>query len=76
MPAGLKRHLGMDDDPSWIVISELNDFVWPSPDLRPVPGKPDRYDYGVLPPTFFLKLQEAIFARLQTKKISVVPRTA
>ena len=75
MPPGLKRHLGLDDQPSWIVISELNDFVWPGPDLRPIPGKTDRYDYGVLPPSFFRKLQEAIFARITAKKLGIVPRT-
>jgi hypothetical protein len=38
MPPGLKRHLGLDDQPSWIVITELNDFVWPGVDLVPIPG--------------------------------------
>lgn len=75
MPAGLKRHLGLDSERSWIVVSELNDFVWPGPDLRPVPGKPESYDYGVLPPKFFRKVQEAIFARLRAKKLGVVTRT-
>ncbi len=75
MPPGLKRHLGLDGEPSWIVVSELNDFVWPGPDLRPIPGKPDRFYNGVLPPTFFRKLQEAIFERLKTKNIGIVPRT-
>ena len=75
MPPGLKRYLGLDDAPSWIVISELNDFVWPGPDLRPLPGKTDRFDYGVLPPTFFRKLQEAIFNRLRVRKVGIVPRT-
>jgi hypothetical protein len=65
----------VDDNPSWIVISELNDFVWPGPDLRPIPGKTDCFDYGVLPPAFFRKLQEAIFDRLRMKKIGIVPRT-
>ena len=75
VPPGLKRHLGLDDDPSWIVISERNRFVWPGPDLRPIPGTTDRFDYGVLPPTFFRKLQEAVFERLRAKKLGVVPRT-
>ena len=75
IPPGLKRHLGLDDDPSWIVISELNDFVWPGPDLRAIPGKTDCFDYGVLPPAFFRKLQEAIFDRLRMKKVGIVPRT-
>ena len=75
LPPEIKRRLGLDDALSWIVISELNDFVWPGPDLRPVPGKTDRFDYGVLSPAFFRKLQEAIFARLRAKKIAIVART-
>lgn len=52
MRPGLKRHLGLDDQPSWIVISELNDFVWPRVDLAPIRGtSPPRYDYGVIPPS-------------------------
>ncbi len=74
-PYHLKRHLGLDDAPSWIVISERNRFVWPGPDLRPIPGRTDRFDFGVLPPAFFRKLQEAIFDRLRVKTISIVPRS-
>ncbi len=36
MPAALKAHLGLDDAPSWIVVTETNDFLWPGPDLRPI----------------------------------------
>lgn len=75
MPPGLKRHLGLDDTPSWIVISERNRFTWPGPDLRPIPGSSDRFDYGVLPPTFFRKLQEAIFERIRARKLGDVPRS-
>ncbi len=75
LPPGLKRHLGLDADPSGIVVSELNDFVWPGPDLRPIPGKEGRFDYGVLPPAIFRKLQEAIFARLRSRKTGIVTRT-
>jgi hypothetical protein len=35
----------------------------------------DRFDYGVLPPTFFRKLQETIFDRIRAKKFGDVPRT-
>lgn len=76
LPPGLKRHLGLDDAPSWIVVTELNDFVWPGPDLHPIPGKQGRFDYGVLPPAYFRKLQEAIFERLKSRKVGVVTRTS
>lgn len=38
IPAETKNRLGLDSEPSWIVLSEGNEFMWPGPDLRPVPG--------------------------------------
>jgi len=52
IPAVVKRHLGLDDERSWIVIVEGNEFDWPGYDLRKI-GHSDRYDYGSLPPGFF-----------------------
>src|SRR5215469_1421995 len=48
MPAQVKRHLGLDDDRSWVVVSEGNEFLWPGFDLRKRPHS-NRYDYGFLP---------------------------
>jgi hypothetical protein len=43
IPHGVKRRLGLDDQPSWIVTSELNRFIWPGYDLQPIArGKPDK----------------------------------
>ena len=36
IPPAVKRRLGLDEARSWIVVSEINRFVWPGPDLRPV----------------------------------------
>lgn len=42
-------------------MTETNDFLWPGPDLCPLPGtKPNRYDYGMLPPRFFTHIREKI----------------
>lgn len=38
IPRALKVHLGLDDQRSWIMVNETNDFLWPGPDLRPIPG--------------------------------------
>jgi hypothetical protein len=38
IPAAIKRHLGLDDLPSWFDVDEFNVFTWPGFDLRPVPG--------------------------------------
>jgi len=48
----VKRHLGLDDRRSWIVVTEGNEFIWPGYDLRRLPNT-DRYDYGFLPPRLF-----------------------
>lgn len=58
IPPAVKRHLGLDDARSWVVISEGDRFVWPGYDLRKVPGT-DSYDYGFLPPRFFQQVLAA-----------------
>ncbi len=60
-PAALKKHLGLDNLPSWIVVSETNDFLWPGSDLRPRRGiTPALFDYGMLPPRFFAHVRDRI----------------
>ena len=76
VPAALKAHLGLDDLPSWIVVTETNDFLWPGPDLRPVPGTmPSRYDYGMLPPKFFSHLRGKILEAHRRRHLSRVQRS-
>jgi hypothetical protein len=49
-PAHVKADLGLDDDPAWIVTTEANAFIWPGPDIRPVPNrKPSSPIYGKVP---------------------------
>lgn len=36
IPPVTKRRLGLDDERSWIVLTESNRFVWPGPDVRSV----------------------------------------
>ena len=31
IPAKVKRHLRLDDAPSWAILTEWNEFVWPRP---------------------------------------------
>ena len=48
--AATKARLGLDDQQSWIVTTELNRFTWPGPDLRPISrDKPDTFAYGSVP---------------------------
>ena len=75
-PAVVKRHLGLDEARSWIVVSEINRFVWPGPDLRPVSRtEPDRFEYGFLPPALFRQVLERFEATVAARRLRTVPRT-
>ena len=73
IPENVKRHLGLDDAPSWVIVSEGDQFVWPGYDLRKTRGS-DRYDYGFLPPKFFGSVLVAFRAWHETQKITLTPR--
>ncbi len=63
IPASVARTLGLDGERQWMRIDELNAFGWPGYDLRPLPGQPGRYDYGMLPQALFETLKTAILER-------------
>jgi hypothetical protein len=76
IPAAVKVHLGLDEHRSWAVVSETNDFLWPGPDLRPVPGgTPARIDYGMLPPRLFAHIRDKILLAHLRRKLTIVPRS-
>jgi len=76
IPTATKQRLGLDTERSWIVISEVNEFVWPGPDLRPLPGRDQStIVYGVLPPKFFDHVRDRFLARIGRDKDAPVHRT-
>ncbi len=74
IPAATCKALGLDDGRHWLRLDELNRFAWPGFDLRPIPGKPSRCDYGMLPPGLFAKLRDGILARQKAKPRRIVRR--
>lgn len=74
IPQAIKKHLGLDDDRSWIIIAEGNEFIWPGFDLRKVPNK-DEYDYGFLPPRLFEKIRDAFVEFARRDQTKVTPRS-
>ena len=71
-----KARLGLDSERSWIMLDEGNDFAWPGPDLRPVPGQgPDSVAYGFLPPRLFHAVRQRFLARVCAKQAGLVRRT-
>jgi hypothetical protein len=73
IPNAVKRHLELDDEPSWIVVSEGNEFLWPGYDLRKR-SAPERYDYGFLPPRLFDKVRRAFLAWHRRGRLQRTPR--
>lgn len=50
IPPKVMKHLRLDADAAWVMITEWNRFPWPGPDLRKTPeGEPD---YGFVPNAF------------------------
>jgi hypothetical protein len=63
VPEATRKRLGLDSEPCWVITTELNKFVWPGPDLRPVPNTNRKeWAYGFLPGTFFEKVKASILA--------------
>ncbi|MBI3676754.1 MAG: hypothetical protein HY243_09080 [Proteobacteria bacterium] len=70
VPQRVRTHLGLGDDRSWISLGTLNRFVWPGPDLRPVPGrKPANALYGYIPQ----KLLDAVKALAMAELSKRIP---
>ena len=72
LPMAVKRHLGLDDQRSWVILDEVNEFGWPGFDLRYIARSRDTYEYGFLPPRLFDQLvakMGEVWARKQGKAI-------
>ena len=55
IPARVGRALGLDDAPSWVVVSEYNVDRWPNGGLAPLPGRPGVFSHGFIPPRLFAR---------------------
>ena len=74
MPPSVKRHLGLDKERSWIVLTELNRFIWPGPDIRPAPGSDSPF-YDALPDWLYERVREGIVRRVEAGRLKVTKRT-
>lgn len=76
IPPDVKARLGLEPgEASWIVCSELNEFEWPGPDLRPISRTGD-WRYGKLPDRLFLQVARLLRIAAGAKRLRVVPRTS
>jgi hypothetical protein len=57
IPHKVRRALGLDEAPSWALVSDHNVDEWPNAGLTPVPGRPDVWSYGFIPPGLFAQIK-------------------
>lgn len=75
LPQPTTTRLGLDGNRSWVIVSEGNDFVWPGPDLRFLPGQgAETAAYGYLPPVVFRAVRDRFLARYRERRIELVQR--
>jgi hypothetical protein len=66
VPPMTKARLGLDGERSWVILDHANEFVWPGPDVRPVPGRePATIYYGPLPPAFYGAIKQKLLGLLR-----------
>jgi hypothetical protein len=76
LPQAVKKHLGLDAQRSWVVLSESNLFDWPGPDLRRIGDCDDSsVAYGFLPPRLFVELRRRFLALEAAARSRRVQRT-
>ena len=76
IPTLVKRRLGLDDERSWIVLTEANRFIWPGPDLRPSTlGDSASVTYGALPFALFENIRTKFIAAIRARRAGMVPRS-
>lgn len=75
VPPAVKRRLGLDSEQSWIIAADLNRFVWPGVDLRPVGVDERTYAYGLLPAALYDQLRLRVLALARAGRAALTRRT-
>ena len=74
IPAKVKRAIGLDDAPSWVIVSEHNIDEWPNGGLSPAPGKSGAFAYGFIPPGLFAQIKASFLDLARQGKGGAVRR--
>jgi hypothetical protein len=70
LPQRTKARLGLDGERSWVILDHMNEFVWPGPDIRPVPGQePATIYYGPLPPALYEDIKHRLLGLLRQGRV-------
>jgi hypothetical protein len=74
IPATVRAALGLDDAPSWVIVSEHNVDEWPNAGLAPLPGRPGVFSYGFIPPGLFAQVKAKFLELYEKGRIGGVRR--
>ena len=72
VPPDLKRSLGLDDQPSWVITSEVNTVNWS--DRRFVKTPSGQWEYGVFPRELMEEIRDRMMVRIRAGSMDVVNR--
>jgi hypothetical protein len=73
VPVAVKRHLGLDVDVrSWVIVDEVNEFVWPGFDLAP--DSQGRLIYGFVPPQLYERIRAGVLDAAKAGRLARVSR--
>lgn len=74
IPRNVRERLGLDRERGWIVLTELNRFIWPGPDIRVAPGQSSPV-YDAIPDWLFFEVRDAIVRHHAGGGLKVIKRT-
>ncbi|MCC7049057.1 MAG: hypothetical protein IT562_20250 [Alphaproteobacteria bacterium] len=74
IPEAVRRMLGLDDERCWVIVSEYNVDEWPNGGVSPLPGKPDLFSYGFLPPGLFARIRARFIELARSRSSESVRR--
>lgn len=77
VPPRVKAHLGLDAPQCWIMLTEMNQFIWPGPDIRPVDHDDETsLTHGQIPELLYERVRLGILDHYRRKRLRQVNRTS
>lgn len=75
LPPATKQRLGLDDQRSWVVLTDANRFAWSWPDLRPLPGEDiSSVRIGLLPRSLYNEVRDKFISAARRRRTGTVAR--
>jgi hypothetical protein len=73
IPPKVHQAVGLDDAPSWVIVSEHNVDEWPN-GLTSIPGRPGAFSYGFIPPGLFAQIKSKFLELARQRRSHSVQR--